>query len=85
VDTGLWAFGTGCQAHLGAFFVTTALIVAPRMGSAITFSPIIAGQLMLALLLDHFGLMGSPIHTLNCWRIAGVVFLLAGVIIIRSF
>jgi transporter family-2 protein len=81
-SVGIWHWMSGT---LGAFFVTTALIVAPRMGSAITFSLIIAGQLMLALLLDHFGLIGTPVHTLNGWRIAGVVLLLAGVIIIRSF
>lgn len=81
-SAGIWHWMSGA---LGAFFVTTALIVSPRMGSAITFSLIIAGQLMSALLMDHFGLLGTPLHTLNGWRITGVVLLLAGVIIIRSF
>jgi transporter family-2 protein len=70
---------------LGAFFVTTTLILAPRMGTAITFSLIIAGQLLLSVLLDHFGLLGIPAHSINGWRIAGILFLIIGVILVRRF
>jgi transporter family-2 protein len=75
-----WLSGT-----LGAFFATTAMVMAPRMGAAITFSLVIAGQLLLSLLLDHYGLLSTPVHSLNGWRIAGVAFLLIGVILIRRF
>jgi bacterial/archaeal transporter family-2 protein len=75
-----WLSGT-----LGAFFVTTALVLSPRIGTAVTFSLTIAGQLLLSVLLDHFGLLGMHAHPVNGWRIAGVLLLITGVVLIRRF
>jgi transporter family-2 protein len=70
---------------LGAFFVTATIIVAPRLGAAISVSLIIAGQLLVALALDHFGLLGFPERPLNGWRVMGAVLLVIGVALIRRF
>jgi transporter family-2 protein len=78
----LWHWLAGA---LGAFFVTTSLILAPRLATAVTFSLVIAGQLLLSVLLDHFGWLGIPVHSVNGWRIAGILLLVAGVILIRKF
>lgn len=69
----------------GAFFVTASIIVAPRLGAAISLSLIIAGQLLVALALDHFGLLGFPERPLNGWRVLGAVLLVIGVALIRRF
>ena len=70
---------------LGAFFVTASIIVAPRLGAAITVALIIAGQLLVALALDHFGLLGFPERPLNGWRVLGAILLVIGVALIRRF
>lgn len=70
---------------LGAFFVTASVIVAPRLGAAITVALIIAGQLLVALALDHFGLLGFPERPLNGWRVLGAILLVIGVALIRRF
>ncbi|MEO8648216.1 MAG: DMT family transporter, partial [Acidobacteriota bacterium] len=43
---------------MGAFFVTSSIILVPRLGVALSFSLIIAGQMLVTLVLDHFGLFG---------------------------
>ncbi len=79
---GAWQWMSGV---LGAFFVTAAAVLAPKMGTAVTFSLIISGQLLISVLLDHFGLLGIQVHQVNMWRIVGVLLLVAGVILIQRY
>ena len=67
----------------GLFIVSTNIIVAPRLGAALLISLAIAGQLTTALVLDHYGAFGFPVHTISLARVAGAVLLLAGVVLIR--
>lgn len=70
---------------LGAFFVTAAVTLVPRLGVAMTFSLIIAGQMIVTLLIDHYGLLGVPVKEISFARIAGIVLIAAGVVLIRRF
>lgn len=70
---------------LGAFYVTSVIILVPKIGVALTFGLIVAGQLGLSLLLDHYGLLGLPVHTINWQRIVGVLLIIGGVVLIRKF
>lgn len=75
-----WAGG-----FLGAFFVAAAVMLVPRLGVAMTFSLIIAGQMLVTLVIDHFGLLGVPVKAVSLARVGGIVLITAGVIIIRKF
>jgi len=70
---------------LGAFFVTAAVTLVPRLGVAMTFSLIIAGQMLVTLVLDHFGFLGIDIRPVNIARVAGMLLILGGVVLIRRF
>jgi len=70
---------------LGAFFVTCTVILAPRIGVAMTFSLIVAGQMLITLVLDHFGFLGLPVKEISLARIGGILLITAGVVIIRRF
>jgi transporter family-2 protein len=70
---------------LGAFFVTAAVTLVPRIGVAMTFSVIIAGQMVVTLIIDHFGLLGVDVRPVNWYRILGIIFITGGVILIRRF
>ena len=70
---------------LGAFFVTAAVTLVPRLGVAMTFSLIIAGQMIVTLIIDHFGLLGVPVKEVSLARVAGIVLIAAGVVLIRKF
>ena len=69
---------------LGAFYVWTIIVAAPKLGAAVLMSMAVTGQLLISLLLDHYGLLGMPRHPVNIWRCLGVGLLLLGVTIIRS-
>ncbi|MEM8846433.1 MAG: DMT family transporter [Bacteroidota bacterium] len=70
---------------LGAFYVAAVIILAPRLGVALTFVLVVAGQMLVSLVLDHYGLMGLPVKQINWQRLVGVLFLMAGVLLIRKF
>ena len=70
---------------LGAFYVTVIILAFPRLGPALTFGLVVAGQMFIALVLDHFNILVAQQHPINIWRVIGVALILAGVIIIRKF
>ena len=74
-----WAWSGGL---LGAFYVLTAILVAPRLGTAALMGLALSGQLIAALVLDHYGLLGLSVHPLSLWRVVGTILLLAGVALI---
>lgn len=69
----------------GAFFVTLALILVPRIGAATYLSAMIAGQLLASVLIDHFGHMGLAVREITPGRIVGLLLVLAGMAAIRIF
>lgn len=70
---------------LGAFFVASTITLVPRLGVALTFSLVIAGQMLVTLVIDHFGLLGVPIKEINLMRVVGATLITIGVILIRKF
>jgi transporter family-2 protein len=70
---------------LGAFYVAAVVTLVPRLGVALTFSLIIAGQMLVTLAIDHFGLLGVPTKEINLTRVLGAALITTGVILIRKF
>ncbi|TLM61369.1 MAG: DMT family transporter [Deltaproteobacteria bacterium] len=78
-----WWIWTG--GLLGAFFVAVTIHLAPRMGATNMLACLLAGQMLAALALDHFALLGYPQHLLTPGRAVGVLLLITGVLMIRIF
>jgi len=70
---------------LGAFYVTVIVLAFPRIGAALTFGLIVAGQLTISLLLDHFKILVQHQHSINVYRVIGLILIICGVVIIRKF
>jgi Uncharacterized protein conserved in bacteria len=70
---------------MGAFFVAAAVTLVPRLGVAMTFSLIIAGQMLVTLILDHFGFLGLEQRPVSIPRVLGILLITGGVILIRRF
>ena len=73
-----WAGG-----FYGAFFVAAAAFAAPRLGIASLITITIAGQIIAALLIDHFGALGLARTPITLSRLAGVALVLGGVVLVR--
>ena len=69
----------------GAIFVVAAAWGVPRLGVATTIILMVAGQLLLSVVLDHFGAMGMPKQPISLGRVAGVGLVIAGVLMVRKF
>ena len=67
----------------GAVFVAVAAFAAPRIGVGVLLTAAIGGQLLAALILDHYGFFGLPRQPVNLTRIAGVTLVLAGAVLVR--
>ncbi len=70
---------------IGATAVTSALMVAPRLGASVWISLFIFGQIVLSMLLDHYGWLGFEVHPLNNGRAIGAFLLVIGVTLIVRF
>lgn len=77
-----WAWFGGLY---GCVFVITAAWGVPRLGAALTITLMVAGQLILSLILDHFGALGVPRHPIGFGRLAGVALVFIGVVMVRRF
>lgn len=67
---------------IGALYVCGAIILAPKIGAANMFGLIVAGQMIFAVILDHFGLIGFAQHSVNLYRVLGTILLVMGVVLI---
>lgn len=70
---------------LGTFFVAGIVILLPKLGVVLAFSLVIAGQMVASILFDQFGWLGVAVREISLGKIAGVVLLIAGVVMIRRF
>ena len=67
----------------GAIFVVSAAWAVPRLGVAMTVILMVAGQILISVLLDHFGALGVPRQPLNLTRLLGVALVFGGVLLVR--
>ena len=51
----------------------------PRVGIAASITAIVAGQLLVGMFLDHFGLLGASVRSLDVTRVLGMAVVLVGV------
>jgi transporter family-2 protein len=80
-DVPWWAWSGGV---FGAAFILLAILLLPSLGAATLFALVIAGQVLAAVTLDHFGAFGLTPHPIGAARLAGAVLLIAGVVLIRE-
>ncbi|MBR4019999.1 MAG: DMT family transporter [Firmicutes bacterium] len=78
-DAQWWQFLGGLY---GIYIVLVITYGIPRLGAALTSTILTLGNLMTAAVLDTFGLMGLPKVELEPGRIAGILIVLTGVILV---
>ena len=67
---------------IGAVYVTTVIVSVPKIGTANLVSLSVAGQLLAAVVLDHYGLLGFALHPANGWRLLGMALIMAGAVLV---
>ena len=74
-----WAWLGGV---LGAIFVTTSIFLLPRIGVAAFTIGMLSGQIVSAMLIDQFGLLGADRRPATPGRLFGAALVVVGVAIV---
>ena len=75
-----WVYLAGL---VGTVFVAGGVVIAPVTGALLFFACVVAGQLVGALLADHFGLFGVAIRHISVARLAGLALVLGGALLVQ--
>src|SRR3712207_2896669 len=70
---------------LGALFVTISMLALRHIGMALMFGLLVAGQVIISVLLDHYHVLVAEQHSINLWRILCIAMIIAGVVIVQKF
>ena len=70
---------------LGGTYILLIVIAAPKLGIGNVTVMVLLGQILAAIIIDHFGLLGAAIHLLNWQRVVGIILLISGVYLIKKF
>ena len=67
----------------GCLFVTSIAWGIPKLGVATTMTLVVAGQLLLGVILDHFGALGTPTQPISWARVGGILLIVGGALLVR--
>jgi bacterial/archaeal transporter family-2 protein len=69
----------------GAVAVFAGLAFIDKIGAGPVNGLIITANLITSLVIDHFGIMNVPPHSLGAWRILGGALMAVGIALISAF
>jgi bacterial/archaeal transporter family-2 protein len=69
----------------GAFSLTVIILTFPKLGPGLSFGLLVAGQLIVSLLLEHFNILVAEAHPISSLRVLGIALVLGGVVLIRAY
>lgn len=70
-----WAWTGGI---LGTLYVASSVVLSPKIGVAAMLSMVIAGQMVMSMLIDHFGLLNAAVYPVTPQRFVGAVLVAFG-------
>ncbi|HCX3054319.1 TPA: DMT family transporter [Staphylococcus aureus] len=65
---------------LGVGYLTGNLLLLPKLGATLTVIATVAGQIIMGVIIDTFGLFGATVHEFNLIKAIGVLLLIVGII-----
>ena len=80
-NTPWWSWSGGV---FGGVFILLVILLLPSLGAATLFALVVAGQVLAAITLDHFGALGLTPHPVTTARLLGAALVIAGVVLIRN-
>src|ERR671911_1699193 len=69
---------------MSVFIVLAVTVGPPRIGVAATIGVVIAGNLVMAAVIDRYGLFGQEVIPIDRWRLLGLLLLAAGAALLLS-
>ncbi|TKG97310.1 DMT family transporter [Puteibacter caeruleilacunae] len=69
---------------LGVVFVTGFLLLIPRIGATSLVAAVLVGQLVMSIIIDHFGWLGVQTIEISMKRLVGVILLVIGTLLVQK-
>ncbi|MDB5326868.1 MAG: hypothetical protein JWM57_2437 [Phycisphaerales bacterium] len=76
-----WTWLTG---PIGVTIILSALIALPRSSAAVVICLMVSGQALSSLAMDHYGWLDVKKIPINGWRIAGVILIIGGTLMMQK-
>ncbi|MCU5746893.1 DMT family transporter [Staphylococcus sp. SQ8-PEA] len=70
---------------LGVIFVTMNIILMPYLGAAVTTIIGMLGQMLMGVIIDHFGLLGTAPNKVTLRKVTGIIAIIVGIMLLRLF
>ncbi len=67
---------------MGALFVGSSIFLVPRMGATLMIGAYVTGQLLMSVVMDHYGLFGLTIQPITMSRLLGIFLLFVGLFLV---
>jgi transporter family-2 protein len=69
---------------IGVVFVAGAVAVTPKLGVALFFVYVVAGQLAMSTLADRLGMFGLTVQSISPLKLVGLAMVLIGVVLVQT-
>ncbi|HUJ09060.1 MAG TPA: DMT family transporter [Verrucomicrobiae bacterium] len=66
---------------ISAFFIIGTTFLVPKIGARTFFILLVSGQILMAIVISHFGLLESPQDPVNLKKLAGALLVIAGAVL----
>lgn len=70
---------------LGTAYIFILIYSTPKLGMANVVGLVVLGQMVMAMVMDHFGWMGLNIHAFNWKRLLGAALMIVGLLVIKKY
>lgn len=74
-----WIWSGGA---LGIVYVASSVVLGHRLGLTLFFTLVVAGQIVSSMVIDHFGVGGAVVRSVNWGRVLGAGLVLCGVVVV---
>ena len=75
-----WAWFAGV---VGVVYVIITMLVIPQLGATTFIAVVVAGQMTMATIIDHYGFLGLPHRPIDLIKFIGVLLVVSGVLVIQ--
>ncbi len=69
---------------VGAFYIISTIVASPRIGLALFLALVIGGQLVMSVIVDHYGLLGAAVKPITWLKGIGLLFVFCGIFLLKK-
>lgn len=69
---------------VGAFYIISTIVASPKIGLALFLALVIGGQLVMSVIVDHYGLLGAVVKPITWLKGLGLLLVFCGIFLLKK-